>query len=49
LATREVNTPFAYLCFIAIFQDLQVTDQSASLQSFLVPFLDVREVEKDII
>jgi hypothetical protein len=49
LATREVDTSFTDLCFVPILQDLQVTDQGTSLQSILVSFFDIGEVEEDII
>jgi len=49
LTTREVNTSFTDLCFVAILQDLQVTNQGTSLQSLLVAFLDIGEVEENVI
>jgi hypothetical protein len=49
LTTREVYTSFTDLCFVAVLQDSQVANQGASLQSLLVPFLNIREIEEDII
>jgi len=49
LTTRKVDAPFTDLCFVAILQDLEITNQGTSLQSLLVALLDIGEVEENVI